>query len=179
MRVPTILVTGPVGVGKTTLIAEMGGVLRAANIPHAAVDFDELTECYPLPADDDRWGTKLGFANLAAIWRNYRDSGADHLLIARVIESRLELDGYRAAVPGAEITVVRLRASPKTLQARVRRRGPGAGMQWHLDRAVELAALMDKQRVEDVVIETEGRDPTELAREILVGVGWLDRPAKR
>ena len=43
VRLPTILVTGPVGVGKTTLIDEMSGLLRGAGVLHATVDFDQLT----------------------------------------------------------------------------------------------------------------------------------------
>jgi energy-coupling factor transporter ATP-binding protein EcfA2 len=173
VKVPTILVTGPVGVGKTTLINTMGHLLGRANVPHATVDFDQLTACFPRPADDDIWGTKVGLANLAAIWRNYHAAGAERLLLARVIEARSELDGYRAAVPGAEITVVRLRASVPTLQARLRKRGNGAGLQWHLDRAVELAPEMDRARVEDLLVETEERNPSDLASEILLRLGWL------
>jgi broad-specificity NMP kinase len=173
VRVPTILVTGPVGVGKSTLIEEMGRLLRDADVPHATVDFDQLTACYPRLPDDDGWGTNLGLINLASLWRNYAARGADRLLLARVIEDRKELDGYRAAVPGAEITVVRLRASLATLEERIRRRGEGRGMEWHLKRAVELAPLMDAQYVEDFVVETEGRAPRELALEVLRRVGWL------
>jgi adenylylsulfate kinase len=173
VRVPTILVTGPVGVGKTTLIDEMSGLLREARVPHATVDFDQLTACFPHSPNDDVWGTNLGLTNLAALWRNYSALGADRLLLARVIENRKELDGYRDAVPGAEIDVVRLRASPSTLQDRIRHRGEGRGMQWHLDRAVQLAPLMDEQRVEDLVVETDGRQPGELARETLRPLRWL------
>ena len=173
VRVPTILVTGPVGVGKTTLIEEMSGLLRRAHVRHATVDFDQLTACYPRSPDDDVWGTQLGLANLAALWRNYSALGADRLLIARVIEDRKDLDGYRAAVPGADIVVVRLRASPATLRERVRQRGTGVGMQWHLDRAGELAASMDEAGFEDLLIEREGRHQTDLAREVLARVGWL------
>jgi ribose 1,5-bisphosphokinase PhnN len=171
--VPTIVVTGPVGVGKTTVVGEMGLLLRDATVAHAMVDFDHLTACYPRPADDDRWGTKLGLMNLAALWKNYEQSGARRLLIARVIESRSELDGFRGAVPGADIVVARLRAAPETLQARVRQRGPGRAMEWHLNRALALAPLMDAQRVEDLLIETDGRDATSIARDILLRVGWL------
>ena len=171
--VPTIIVTGPVGVGKTTVAHEMGMLLVGANVPHATVDFDQLTACYPRPADDDRWGTQLGLQNLAALWRNYERSGARRLLIARVIEARSDLDGYREAVPGADIFVVRLRATPQTLQSRVRKRGPGREMEWHLRRAVELAPLMDAQAVEDLLIETDSRDAIDIARDILVKVGWL------
>lgn len=173
MHVPTIIVTGPVGVGKTTVADEMGSLLLHANVPHATVDFDQLTACHPRPADDDRWGTALGLSNLAALWKNYERSGARRLLIARVLESRGELDGFRTAVPGADILVVRLRATPETLRSRVRRRGPGRGMEWHLDRAVELAPLMDAQHVEDLLIETDDRDPTTIAADVLQRVGWL------
>jgi hypothetical protein len=170
--VPTIIVTGPVGVGKTTLIGEMSALLRSGNVPHAAVDFDQLTAAFPRSPDDDMWGTQLGLANLAAIWRNYQAAGARRLLIARVLEARSELHGYRTAVPGAEITVVRLRASLKALHARLRERGGGA-LQWHLDRAVELAPQMDEWRVEDLLVETDERHPGELAREILIRLGWM------
>lgn len=173
MNVPTVIVTGPVGVGKTTVAGEMGLLLRDAKVPHATVDFDELTACYPRPTDDDRWGTRLGLTNLAALWKNYDRAGARRLIIARVLESRSELDGFREAVPGAEIKVVRLRATPETLQARVRQRGPGGGMQWHLSRAVELAPLMDAQQVEDLLVETDRRGAVDIARDILLRVGWL------
>lgn len=180
MRVPTILVTGPVGVGKTTMIDQMGRLPRDGGVPHATVDFDQLTACFPRPPGDDAWGTALGLDNLAAIWRNYSAAGANHLLIARVIESRNELAAFGRAVPGAEIVVVRLRAPVETLQARLRGRDQGESLQWHLDRAVVLAAEMDRVGVEDHLIETDGKDPISLAREVLARFGWLpDQPGSR
>ena len=172
MNVPTIIVTGPVGVGKSTVAEAMGYLLLAAKIPHANVDFDQLT-AGPRTADDDVWGTKLGLSNLGAIWKNYQLAGARRLIIARVIESRSELDGFRQAVPGADIVLVRLRAAPETLQARVRRRGPWRDMEWHLKRSVELGAQLDAQPFEDVLIETDDRDVTAVARDVLQRVGWL------
>ena len=172
MNVPTIIVTGPVGVGKSTVAEAMGYQLIAAKIPHANVDFDQLT-AGPRPADDDVWGTKLGLSNLAAIWKNYQLAGARRLIIARVIESRSELDGFRRAVPGADIVLVRLRAAPETLQARVRRRGPWRDMEWHLKRSVELGAQLDAQPFEDVLIETDDREVTAVARDVLRRAGWL------
>jgi hypothetical protein len=170
--VPTILVTGPVGVGKTTLVDEMSSLLRRAEVPHASVDFDQLTACYPRSPADDVWGTQLGLANLAALWRNYEALGADRLLIARVVEGRDELDGFRRAVPGAEIVVVRLRASVATLLDRIRHRGTSLGTDWHLARAPVLAASLDAHPVEDIVVETDGVQPTDLARDVLDRVGW-------
>lgn len=169
---PTIIVTGPVGVGKSTVAEAMGYLLLAAKVPHANVDFDQLT-AGPRPTDDDVWGTKLGLSNLAAIWKNYQLAGARRLIIARVIESRSELDGFRQAVPGADIVLVRLRAAAETLQARVRRRGPWRDMEWHLKRSVELGAQLDAQPFEDVLIETDDRDVTAVARDVLYRAGWL------
>lgn len=172
MSVPTIIVTGPVGVGKSTVAEAMGYQLIAAKVPHANVDFDQLT-AGPRPADDDIWGTKLGLANLAAIWKNYERAGARRLIIARVVEARAELDGYRRAVPGADIILVRLRASPETLEARVRTRGPWRDMEWHLRRTVELAAQMDAKPIEDLLVETDDRDVVTVAHDVLRGAGWL------
>lgn len=177
VKVPTIIVTGPVGVGKTTVADEMGYALRDAQVPHATIDFDRLRACYPRPPEDDRWGNKIGLTNLAAVWKNYRAAGARRLLVASVIEERSDLDGFREAVPGADILVVRLRATPETLQARVRKRSHGTGIEWDLNRAVELAALMDAQSVEDILIETEGREPTTIAHDLLRRTGWIS-PAK-
>src|SRR3990170_590800 len=125
-------------------MGEMGMVLEDADIPHATVDFDQLRAMHARRAPLHRWGTSVGLANLKAIWRNYRRAGAERLILASVVESRRDLAGFRAAVPGAEITMVRLRARVRTLQARVRRRGPGSDTKWHVARAAELAALMDE-----------------------------------
>src|SRR5688572_25767962 len=161
VNVPTLIVTGPVGVGKTTVADEMGYALRDGKVPYATVDFDRLRACYPRPAEDDRWGNRIGLTNLAAIWKNYRAAGARRLLIACVIERRSDLDGFREAVPGADI------------QARVRKRSHGTGIEWDLNRAMELVALMDAQPVEDMLVDTEDRAPPTIARDILQRAGWL------
>lgn len=170
--IPTIIVTGPVGSGKTTVATEMGRLLSDADIAHAVVDFDQLCEYRPRAADDP-FGTRVGLANLAAVWKNYAAAGAGRLIIARVIESRDDLGGFRQALPEASITVVRLRASVTTLRSRVRRREIGGALEWHLARAAELADLMDARKVEDVLVEDEGRDPASIAHDILMRVGWL------
>lgn len=170
--VPTIIVTGPVGVGKTTAIDEMGALLIAAGLPIAAVSLDELTRYHPR-ARDDPWGNRVALANLAAVWRNYAKAGAKRLLIAGVIEHRAELAGYRRAIPGADITVVRLRARLATLRRRIRaRHGPGVDRDWHLKRARVLAKQMDERPVEDFLVDTDGRRPPAIAAEILRRAGW-------
>lgn len=173
MIVPVLLITGPVGVGKTSVLGEVTELLEAAGVPFAAVDLDNLSWCYPTPAGDDRFRSGLTFQNLAAIWTNFKSAGAQRLVIARVVERRAELDRYRDAVPGAEITVVRLEASGPTLQRRVAQREIGIGREWHANRATELADIMERARIEDLLVKTDGRSVNEIAREILARVGWL------
>lgn len=169
--VPVMLITGPVGVGKTAVAGEVSALLERADVPHAFVDVDSLRWSYPSPPGD-RFRTALALRNLAAVWVNFRSEGAQRLVLADVVESRDELDGYRAAVPGARIVVVRLRAPAETLRARVAAREQGSGRAWHLTRAAELAAQMDRDAVEDVLIETDGRPLGEIAREALARCGW-------
>ena len=173
--IPVLLITGPVGVGKTTVALEVSTLLEGAAVPHACVDMDSLRWCYPSPPHDP-FRTALGLQNLAAVWANCRAAGAERLVLASVIESRDELAGYHAAVPGAAILVVRLRASVATLADRVARREVGAGREWHIRRAAELAAQMDRDRVEDIVVETEDRSVPAVAREVLARSAWGDVP---
>jgi hypothetical protein len=46
-------------------------------------------------------------------------------------------------------------------------------MEWHLKRSGELGAQMDAQPFEDVLVETDDRDVTSVAREVLRRAGWL------
>ena len=171
-RIPVMVITGPVGVGKTTIAGDISTLLADAGIPHACVDVDALRDAWPAPPDD-RFNTALGLRNLAAIWRNFQAAGTERVVLADVVERRGDLDGYREAISGAEVTLVRLRAPVATLQARVGKREAGAGCDWHLQRAAELATQMDRDALEDILVETDGRAPEAIAREILARSGWL------
>jgi adenylylsulfate kinase-like enzyme len=174
-QVPVLLITGPVGVGKTSVAFEVSERLDRAGVHHALVDVDSLRWCYP-PPPEDPFRSRLALRNLAAVWPNFRAMGATRLVLVDVVETRAQLDGYRAAVSGAAVLVVRLRASPETLAARVRRRETGSALERHLRRAAELAASMEQARVEDLLVETDGRSIEEVAREVLTLSRWL-RPA--
>ncbi len=171
--VPTLLITGPVGVGKTTVAGEAANLLGEAGVSHGFVDVDALRWCYPAPPDD-RFRVGIALRNLAAVWATYREYGARRLILADVLEDRAALAGYLRAVPGAAITVVRLRAPAATLAAQVARRETGNGLAWHLARAAELAGQMDRDRVEDLLIDTAERPAATIAREVLLRAGWLD-----
>lgn len=172
VRVPIMIITGPVGVGKTTVALEVSELLEQARVAHACIDLDALRWCYPR-CPDDRFSTKLAMKNLAAIWPNFQDYGATRLIVADVIETRSGLDRYHSAIPGADILIVRLTASLSTLHERLKQRELGASLEWHLQRAPELAAIMERNRVEDLLVATDGKSVTEIAREILQQTRWM------
>lgn len=157
---------------RETAAAEVSELLDAAGVAHAFVDVDSLRWCYPRPPDD-RFRTVLAMRNLAAIWPNFRVYGATHLILADVLEARADLARYEAAVPSATITVVRLRAPLETLIARVQQRERGSALDRQIQRVTELAAKMDRDQVEDLLVETDGKSVTTIAREVLGRIGWL------
>jgi hypothetical protein len=114
------------------------------------------------------------FENLTSLWPNYRAHGATHLILARVLEDRAELDRFRAAVPGANITVCRLIAPEAVRMERlVGRMPPGPSRDWHLSRTVELDRVLERLAFEDFTVENGGRPLREVAVEVLAGLGWM------
>ncbi len=165
--VPTIFITGPVGVGKTIVASDVSWLADASGIPHGGLDVDAVTWMHPNPP------RSMAYDNVRAVWRSYRRAGATHLILAQVIYSRADVDGFRRAVPGAEITIFRLRAELDTLLNRVAERergGPGEAV--HRRQTEELFHRMERARVEDHLVETDERSAHEVAGEIFALSGW-------
>ncbi|HVE77033.1 MAG TPA: AAA family ATPase [Actinomycetota bacterium] len=170
--VPTILITGTVGSGKTSVASEVSDILISTDVPHALLDLDWLGRVYP-GHPDDHHNQRLIVENLSAIWPNLRRAHARRLVLARVIEDRSGLDAYEKAIPGAAITIVRLKASSETLKERIQAREEGdLSREWHLARTIELDLILDKSRPEDHLVVNEGKSLNEVAREVLAVVGW-------
>lgn len=169
--VATLVVTGPVGVGKTTVAAAASEILDRAQMAHAVIDVDRLRWCHPSPVDDP-FQLALGLRNLASVWARYRAAGAERLILVDIVESREDVVGYRSAVPGADIVVARLHAPLSTLERRLNGREVG-GLEWHRRRAAELSELMERNRIGDLLVDTQGKAVFDLASELLDRVGWL------
>ena len=169
MPVPVLVITGSMGSGKTTVMAEASDLLAAAGVDHAAIDFDGLGIGH-LPQEAWRG---LAYRNLADVWDNFARAGATRLLLAEAIEDDEALERIRQAVPGAEVTVCRLRANPDTMRRRVQAREPGMLQDTFLARVLDLESILDNARLEDFSLTNEDGALTAVAREMLVRAGWL------
>lgn len=179
--VEILLITGPAGVGKSTLCWEIGDQLAAAGVPHAAIETDELDRVFPKPGADDLAALVPGARdvsqlNLAALWGTYRALGHSRLLMSGVMAHvAFDKRWILAAIPDARITVVRLRANDETLLGRLDRREQGAGREAEMERSLRQSQRMRQEAGEGfLVIETDGRTPAELARDVLAQSGWVE-----
>jgi hypothetical protein len=168
--VPVLLVTGPIGVGKTAVLREADARLLDAGSRHGIVELEEIARCWPSAIQGSR--TAFAYQNLAALWSNFVAVGALRLLLSALVEQRSDLRLISEAIPGAAIIVVRLHAPLSALERRIRLREPAAhddefvGARWWTQH-------FDEVRVEDYVVETENRPVGEIARGVLRLADWL------
>jgi len=165
-KISLLIITGPVGVGKSKVSEAVSEILSQKEIPNAVIDMDYLRCVYP-SAVNDRFNTNLGYKNLTMMWPNYEEMGIRNLIIPNVVESKKEIDRFKESIPNAEITVIRLNAEVLTMHKRLENREIGDSLIWHKKRAVELKKQFEQKKLEDLVIETENKSINEVAVEVL------------
>ena len=67
--VPVLLVTGPLGVGKTAVLHEADSLLFDADADHATVELEEIARCWTKATAASR--ASFVYENLAALWSNF------------------------------------------------------------------------------------------------------------
>jgi hypothetical protein len=169
--IPVLVLSGPIGVGKSTLLGEIADLLREADEAFVAVDLDGLTQVFPRPPGDPH-ALGVGARNLATVWMNAAAAGARRMVLASVIETDYDLGVVLEAVPGANPFVVRLAADEATLFDRVRRREIGTARGWHLERSFALAEILRRAGLEDAVVQSDDRPIREIGLEILRVADW-------
>jgi nucleoside-triphosphatase THEP1 len=165
-----VVITGTIGVGKSTTADALGQMLVQRGVTVTVIDMDALRETHPRPPSD-RFHTQLGYRNLASVVRNGREAGAKIAVIADVVESADGCVAYQRAIPDADIRIVRLTVSSRANQDRILQRSRRIDRAWELERAVELTAIMDAADIADVSIETDDRTADDVAREIAAWLG--------
>jgi adenylylsulfate kinase len=165
-----LIITGTMGAGKSAVLAEASDILAQRGIVHAAVDLDALGLAY---LADGRTSDQVMYRNLASVCENYKAAGVKRVLLARAIESRLELEVCLRAVSAAEVSICRLGASLETMEGRVGRRELGVGRQEYVGRVKKLDLILDGAKLEDLTISNEDRAVTDVASEMLLKAGWI------
>src|SRR5689334_1639059 len=126
-----LIITGSMGSGKTTVLAEASDILAIRHVPHAIIDLDALGTAHLPPGVNEN---NVMYRNLYSVWENYAALGLTRLLLARAIEDRAEVERCRSAVSGAETVICRLTASIATMQQRVQKRELGRLQQCYVER---------------------------------------------
>jgi hypothetical protein len=165
-----LIITGSMGAGKSSVLAEASDILALRHIAHAAIDLDALGLAYlPAAARNDN----VMYRNLQSVCANYTSVGITRFLLARALETRAELELCRGIVSAANTVVCRLTASIEMMELRIKSRELGVSQRGYVERVAVLNAILDRSRLEDFTIANERRPLTEVAHEMLVRAGWM------
>ena len=173
------------GCGKSAVGYEIFMQVYRSGVKAGFLDFDQVGLCYPTPADDPV-NHRVKAQNLAAVWPTYRVAGARCLIVVGSVTSRETVLLYAGKVPGTDLTLCRLRATPERLSERVFRRGLGRGpvipgpptkskqrLAAMAAEAIREAAEMDAADFADVCVDTDNQNVAQVARHILTRTsGW-------
>ena len=167
-----ILLSGTVGVGKTTVLLELGDVLEAGEDPYALLDLDWLSWVRP-SGDVDVSVQQILVDNLAHVCRTFRQAGVRRLVTARAVETLHDVDLIRAALgTPVVLTVVCLTARPGVVAERLRGRDTGDRLAEHLSQAGHFASAPGSLGIEEITVATDQIDAASVAQQVLVRVGW-------
>ena len=163
-----VLITGVFGAGKSSVAAEIAGVLEELGGRYAALDLDWLAWADP-GSDDEDAELRMMLANVASILDNYLAIGIRRFVLAGAILDRAELEGLRTTL-AMPMTVVRLTVPVAEIEERLR----ADVTTQRMDDLREAAAWLERghgEGVEDLTIANAG-PIREVALAILTQLGW-------
>ena len=166
-----LIITGSMGAGKSSVLAEASDILALRHIVHAAIDLDALGLAH-LPSAAATMALCIAILSLSA--EIMLRLGVTRLLLARAMEDRAELELCRSIVSAANTTVCRLTASiADDAATRQNCANPGALQRQYVDRVAILDAILDRAALEDFVVVNENRSLSDVAQEMLIKAGWI------
>ena len=188
---PVLWICGPIAVGKSAVAWRIFEDVRRDGLTAGYIDLEQVGFLRPAPVDDPakHW---IKARNVAALRSTYRAAGADCLIVSGSVESSAQITLYREAMPGAALSLCRLRAGREELHERVlRRSGDGgphlAGDQIRglaaedlgpvVDQALRESELLDQAEIGDVVVDTDGASVEDVAHLVRARTGgWPGSP---
>jgi len=172
----TVLITGPPGVGKTSVLTALVDALTDDDVPHAAIELEALAWTHP-ELGDELWRRQV--ETTCAL---YREAGHRLLLVVETLETDDDLNRLLDVLGAAETFLVRLEARPETLVERIVEREPESwsGLAGLVEHTQELAVTMPALSGVDLVLTTEAQRPEAVADRIRVALpAHLDRRGTR
>ncbi|MEU4449391.1 AAA family ATPase [Actinosynnema sp. NPDC050801] len=147
---------GPSGVGKSTVGWAVYRLLERASY----VDADQLGLCYP-STDDDPENHRIKSDALGAMWPELTGSP---LVVSGFLNTPEDARRYTDRLPGADITLCRLRVRRAELRTRFLGRG---WLTEEVDRVLDEAEELERATdFADFTVDTDGRTPASIAAEV-------------
>ncbi len=165
-----VVITGPPGAGKTTVLTALVDALSDDNVAHAAIEVEGLVWTHPA-LTDEQWARQVRCA-----CESYREAGHRLLLVVQTLEADADVAELLEVVGADEIFLVRLEAEPASLVERIiEREPPGwSGLSGLVEHAQGLAGTMPGLARVDLVLSTEGERAEDVAARIRAArPGWL------
>lgn len=161
-RVFAVLLTGPPGAGKTSVLEALTDALSDDDVPHAAVEAEALRWVHPALSGAQE------MRHLAAMCALFREAAHRLLLIGQTVETDDDLTQLLAAVGADEHFIVRLEAQPSTLVERIIAREPEgwSGLSHLIAHTQQLSQTMPALNGVGLVLSTEGQRPEAVAQRI-------------
>jgi len=170
--IPLLWITGPAGVGKSTVSWQIFTELAEAGVRVAFADGDQLCMCYPAPAADPG-REQLKAKNVGALVPRYSAAGAQCVIVNGVVDPHRGV--HTELMTQAKVTVCRLRADREEIARRfIGRDGQSDDVHEMLAETLDEADAMDAGLLADVSIDTTGVPAGEVVK--LVRDGCRDWP---
>lgn len=171
-----LVLNGAPGSGKSTLTEAIFEQLRAAGIPCAIIDADQIALIYTADNRPFEWKKEFMWANLAALWPNYAAVGDIKVVIPCVIDDDENFAKLKAATPGSNLTICKLVAPLNVIRQRITNREPNSYWRERLLGLVERYHKRDQNnpaKYADFEVSTHNKSVDEAAQEIITKLGWL------
>src|SRR4051794_24523101 len=106
-----VVITGPPGAGKTSVLTALVDALSDDDIAHAALEVEMAVWTHPA-LSNEQWSR-----HVRALCELYQEDGFELLVVAQTLETDADVAQMLDAVAADEVFLVRLEAEPATLAA--------------------------------------------------------------